>query len=312
MYYYWHGGDVGKNEKHLFKGLTLRGDYDAVARALEEASTLDPYDLDVKFSLASTYLLQKKRPEALRTYRHILNLAPDNFEANLLYGTYSKLNGDNHTYTKIMARLERLYPERTRMYREKFAALEQGLKEPVSISVPAIPPAHDHVIVVLGYALMEDGSLSSPLIGRLETALAMANYNPQARILVSGVEAGPMRSWLMDHGISPERITMEKASHDTLENALFSLPLLLEERVKSVTLVTSASHVRRALMLFREAAAFYARMNGIPETIRFTHAAYLDYPSLEEANRISLEERWVLYRDLFRVSGIWQYPGLQM
>ncbi|GLH62915.1 hypothetical protein [Parageobacillus sp. G301] len=43
----------------------------------------------------------------------------------------------------------------------------------------------------------------------------------------------------------------------------------------------------------------------------FTNVVYLDYPSIEEAHKVSKDEMLVIYRDLFRVSGIWQYPGLQ-
>jgi hypothetical protein len=37
----------------------------------------------------------------------------------------------------------------------------------------------------------------------------------------------------------------------------------------------------------------------------------LDYPSIEEAQKVTKDEILIIYRDLFRVSGIWQYPGIQ-
>jgi len=37
----------------------------------------------------------------------------------------------------------------------------------------------------------------------------------------------------------------------------------------------------------------------------------LDAPSVEEAAKVSPDERLVIYRDLMRVSGLWAYPGLQ-
>jgi hypothetical protein len=69
--------------------------------------------------------------------------------------------------------------------------------------------------------------------------------------------------------------------------------------------------MRRALTVFKEASDFYDKMNGKNTNRNFTNVVYLDYPSLEEAHKITKDETLVIYRDLFRVSGIWQYPGLQ-
>ncbi len=60
MYYYWHGGDIQQSEKDIFKGITLKGKYDVVENAFKEATLLDPLDLNLKFSLASTQIIQKK------------------------------------------------------------------------------------------------------------------------------------------------------------------------------------------------------------------------------------------------------------
>jgi hypothetical protein len=52
-------------------------------------------------------------------------------------------------------------------------------------------------------------------------------------------------------------------------------------------------------------------MNGKKSNRKFTNMVYLDYPSLAEAQKVPNDEKLVIYRDLFRTSGIWQYPGLQ-
>jgi tetratricopeptide (TPR) repeat protein len=83
MYYYWHGGDLEKAEKEIFKGITLKGKYDVVEQAFKEATLIDPYNLDLKFSFAFTQIIQKKIPEALQTYKQILNLDPNNSNTNL-------------------------------------------------------------------------------------------------------------------------------------------------------------------------------------------------------------------------------------
>ncbi|MCM3763795.1 tetratricopeptide repeat protein [Neobacillus niacini] len=108
MYYYWHSGDLKQAEEEIFKGITLKGKYDVIEAAYNEAVKLDPHNSGLKFSLASTQIIQKKIPEALQTYQQILNLNPDNYNANLLYGVYSKVNGDEKAYKAAIANLKRL------------------------------------------------------------------------------------------------------------------------------------------------------------------------------------------------------------
>jgi tetratricopeptide (TPR) repeat protein len=318
MYYYWHGGDLQKAEKEIFKGITLKGKYDVVENAFKEATIIDPYNLDLKFSLASTQIIQKKIPEALQTYKQILNLDPNHFNANLLYGVYSKVNGDIHAYKSSISKLRQINSKKTDEYIEKLKTTESIINGKLNTEVPEHLPQKDHAIVILGYALADDGSMRQPLIERLKVGLAVAKQYPNSKIIVTGgvpkqgiTEADAMSNWLISQGIEKDRIILEDKSTDTVENALFTTAILEKEGIKDVTLVTSASHMRRALTVFKEASDFYDKMNGKNTNRNFTNVVYLDYPSIEEAHKVTKDETLVIYRDLFRVSGIWQYPGLQ-
>ncbi|WP_059173128.1 ElyC/SanA/YdcF family protein [Bacillus sp. FJAT-27445] len=318
MYYYWHGGDLKKAEEEIFKGITLKGKYDVVEAAYKEATILDPHSVDLKLSLASTQIIQKKIPEALTTYRQILNLEPDHYYANLLYGVYSKINGDEGTYKKSISKLRQIDNHKTKEYLEKFDTTEDILKTKFNTSVPAKLPGKDHAIVILGYALADDGTMREPLIERLKAGLAVAKQYPNSKIIVTGgvpkegiTEADAMNKWLNANGIAADRIIMENKSTDTVENALFTTAILEKEGLKDVTLVTSASHMRRALTIFHEATRFYDEMNAKNSNRNFTNMVYLDYPTVEEAHKVTKDEILVIYRDLFRASGIWQYPGMQ-
>jgi tetratricopeptide (TPR) repeat protein len=318
MYYYWHGGDIKQAEKDIFKGITLKGKYDVVENAFREATLLDPYDLDLKFSLASTQLIQKKYPETLKTYTQILNLDPNNFDANLLYGAYSKVNGDEDSYKSSMSKLRKLDSARSRVYAQKLETADSLMKVKLNTSPPANLPQQNHAIVILGYALADDGTMKEPLVERLKAGLAIAKQNPNSKIIVTGgvpkqgiTEADAMNKWLTEQGVAKERILLENKSTDTVENALFSTAILEKQGLKDVTIVTSASHIRRALTVFNEASDFYERMNQKNTDRNFTNVVFLDYPSVEEAQKVSKDEIFVIYRDLFRTSGIWQYPGLQ-
>lgn len=318
MYYYWHGGDIKQAEKEIFKGITLKGKYDVVENAFKEAVLLDPYSLDLKFSLASTQIIQKKTSEALETYEQILNLDPENFNANLLQGLYSKVIGDNPSYKNSISKLKQIDSRKANEYLQKLETTDSVIDEKLNTAPPANLPQKDHAIVILGYALAEDGSMREPLIERLKAGIAIAKQYPNSKIIVSGgvpkqgiTEADAMSNWLQTQGIEKDRIILENKSTDTVENALFSTEKLEKEGIKDVTLVTSASHMRRALTVFNEASDFYAELNGKNSDRNFTNVVFLDYPSIEEAQKVSKDEVLVIYRDLLRTSGIWQYPGLQ-
>ncbi|MFF2908034.1 ElyC/SanA/YdcF family protein [Paenibacillus sp. NPDC057934] len=318
MYYYWHGGDVQQSEKDIFKGITLKGKYDVVENAFKEATLLDPFDLDLKFSLASTLIIEKKVPEALHTYRQILNLDPSNFNANLLNGVYSKATGDTATYKASIAKLKLINAQKTNQYLQKIERTEKVFNEKLITTVPTNVQSKNHAIVILGYALADDGTMKETLIERLKSGLAVANKYPNSKIIVTGgvpkqgvTEADAMSQWLIAQGVNPNRIILENKSTDTVENGLFSTAILEKEGLKDVTIVTSASHIRRALAVFKEADSFYSKMNGKAASRNFTNAVYLDYKSLEEAQKVTNDEKLVIYRDLLRTSGIWQYPGLQ-
>ncbi|WNS79201.1 ElyC/SanA/YdcF family protein [Domibacillus sp. DTU_2020_1001157_1_SI_ALB_TIR_016] len=318
MYYYWHGGDIQQAEKEIFKGITLKGKYDVVENAFKEAAQLDPYDLDLKLSLASTQIIQKKTPEALQTYKQILNLDPNHFNANLLHGVYSKVNGDNSSYKSSISNLKQIDSKKANEYLQKLKTTETIINGKLNTSAPSDLPQKDHAIVILGYALADDGTMKETLIERLKAGLSIAKQYPNSKIIVTGgvpkqgiTEADAMSNWLISQGIEKDRIILENKSTDTVENALFSTAMLDKEGLKDVTLVTSASHMRRALTVFKEASNFYDKMNGENSDRNFTNVVYLDYPSIEEAHKVSKDEILVIYRDLFRTSGIWQYPGLQ-
>jgi uncharacterized SAM-binding protein YcdF (DUF218 family) len=63
-------------------------------------------------------------------------------------------------------------------------------------------------------------------------------------------EAEVMRQFAMDLGVPIDAIVLEERSRNTRENAQFSAEMLKAQGVKSILLVTSALHMRRAVALF--------------------------------------------------------------
>ncbi|MGL5123565.1 MAG: ElyC/SanA/YdcF family protein [Fusobacteriaceae bacterium] len=310
LHYYWNGGDLTEAEKKFFKGITLKGKYDVVEKSFTEASALSPYRTDLRFAIASTQIIQKKTEEAFQTYKDILTMYPNNFEAGILLAGYSKQLGDIKTFNKKIKILQKNYPQKTKSYLEKFSMADNFSN--VKLNTEAFEVKGNHAIVILGYALGENGIMQNTLIERLNKGYELYIKNPTSPIIVSGgvqkggvTEAFLMKNWLVEKGIPAELIHMDDLAKDTVGNALYSTEILATLNAKKVTLVTNASHIRRGLTVFQEAA----NLKGL--NIEYSNLVYLDYPTLAEAQKLSKAENLVIYRDLIRVSGIWAYPGIQ-
>jgi uncharacterized SAM-binding protein YcdF (DUF218 family) len=81
------------------------------------------------------------------------------------------------------------------------------------------------------------------------------------------------RRALLSGGVPEDRITIERESKSTLENADFAKPLLEAAGVRRVLLVTSSFHARRAL------ATFQQRIPGIEFGVTTSRIGWWDTPS---------------------------------
>ena len=135
---------------------------------------------------------------------------------------------------------------------------------PVNLNVApdGLPQDDSLCIVILGFALNSDGTMKDELIGRLETGLASAEKYPNAYVVVTGggtasgnpdvTEGGLMGEWLLEHGLSEDRLIIEDQAPDTVGNAENTYRILSEEypSVKNLVMVTSDYHVPRGSILF--------------------------------------------------------------
>jgi hypothetical protein len=297
----------------------LRNSADAET-ALREGSIWMPGRLDLRFGAASSLisqalqkdgkLLETKVREALIVYEEIRALDPDGFEAPMLYAAYARAIGDTNASREALVNLAELNQDRTQKYRQKFdhadRILQNAPNEELRRSMPSDP---NHTILVLGAGLEKDGTTKPKLIARLQQALILARIYPQAPIILSGgnprrgvTEAYAMRLWLRKNAIPESRLILEDRSTDTVGNALWSSAILLHLGTTHVTLVTSSSHVRRALVDLQEACC-QLRLNLEYDT--------LAAPGGGDAPLDPQKERLGVYRDLMRVSGFWDLPGVR-
>lgn len=112
-------------------------------------------------------------------------------------------------------------------------------------------------VIVLG-AQVRGTTITKSLRRRLEKACEYLNENPDTVVVVSGgqgkgedlSEAQCMKDYLIEYGISEDRILMEDKSVNTAENIEFSMEKIKEHSKKEspqVGVVTNNFHVYRAV-----------------------------------------------------------------
>ncbi len=125
-------------------------------------------------------------------------------------------------------------------------------------------------IIVLGGAIDPDlsAALGRPALGhsgdRIVATAELARRYPNARIVFSGGNANLVGdnspkeadfglSMLEDLGVAKERLTAERLSRNTVENAEFTKAVVKPKQGERWLLVTSAYHMPRSMGLFRRA-----------------------------------------------------------
>jgi uncharacterized SAM-binding protein YcdF (DUF218 family) len=114
--------------------------------------------------------------------------------------------------------------------------------------------ANADAALVLGAAVL--GDVPSPVFEeRLRHAAALHRAGRVGRIVLTGgrspeddlTEAEAGRRWLIADGIPASAMLIEERSRTTLENFLFSAPILAENGIGTVLVVSDPIHMRRAM-----------------------------------------------------------------
>jgi len=112
-------------------------------------------------------------------------------------------------------------------------------------------------IVVLGYPADKDGNPSPEQLARVTAAVHEYERGVAARVIVSGgaagnrfVEARVMARTAEAQGIPSSAIFEETEARDTIQNACYSVRIMKAHGWRSAEVVSSASHLPRAGMIF--------------------------------------------------------------
>ncbi|EMK3317489.1 YdcF family protein [Vibrio vulnificus] len=278
-----------------------------VTDRLLEAYQLEPYRTDLLISAANAQIYNKNVDKAIELFQQALSVAPDDVDLHTYLAVWQKFKGNEQAYKQHVTALNTLNPGRAADLQRLLSTVDRILQTPLKEKATRQLGSND-AIVTLGYALNPDGSMHDILIERLETTLAMAKANPEALIILTGgvpqnhkTEGKLMADWLIERGISANRIIEENYATSTVDNALFSAYALARHGVKHATIISSASHVRRGQTLFE-----IATWQTGPRNITFDTVAYPDKP-LNELKQASSGELLGIYRDALRTFGMWSY-----
>lgn len=167
---------------------------------------------------------------------------------------------------RLLDQLEAIDPEQAEDWAAILAAWSSACNDLVvntGVLPDGLPEDDSLCIMVMGFALNYNGSMSKELQGRLDAALASAEKYPNAYILCAGggtaggnqavTEAGQMAAWLREQGIAESRIIIENKSYSTEQNVRNSMRILRESypRVSKLAVVSSDYHIRRCHWLFQ-------------------------------------------------------------
>jgi uncharacterized SAM-binding protein YcdF (DUF218 family) len=89
--------------------------------------------------------------------------------------------------------------------------------------------------------------------GRVEEGARLFHDGQAQWLLLIGVDPSVRKSDLFKETRSEEaaRVILEKVSRNTLENALYARELITTRNIRSVRLITSRYHMKRATLIFR-------------------------------------------------------------
>jgi len=136
-------------------------------------------------------------------------------------------------------------------------------------------PKNDRTTLVVLGCQVKNGKPSRMLKSRLDTAYEYLSEHDTVNVVVSGgqgddeliSEAQCMRDYLVEKGISSERIFMEDKSANTEENLRFSLELIEKNGLCSdITIVTDGFHQLRAELIAKKLGV---GPNNIPAATRW-------------------------------------------
>ena len=180
--------------------------------------------------------------------------------------------------------------ERWEQIMDIWRSCQSGLPVHFDVLPDGLPDTDELCFVVLGFQLNPDGTMRDELIERLTVALRCAEKYPNALLVCTGggtaaedetaTESGCMADWLIENGVSADRVIVEDHSLTTAQNAIYTFDILAERypQVRSLAIVSSDYHIATGTLLF-EAESILRRDKADDDRIQVVSNAAWRAPS---------------------------------
>ena len=165
-------------------------------------------------------------------------------------------------------------------------------KPAISTTVPkGLPDSKKHIFVILGSGSIKGGKIPGKYKRRLKLALKALEAYPNHKLIISGgetspgyTEAGLGYDWLRTQGIAANRLIKEAGSYSTIGNARNSMAIIVAKGYTSYTVITDATHQRRAGVLFEAARVHISEKKGKNlNIVPISNLSYMDSKAATKA-----------------------------
>ena len=172
----------------------------------------------------------------------------------------------------------------------KIVGLWKEVNGDLALNYDVLPDGLDDTdalcLVALGFQLKDDGTMKDELIERLKVVLKSAEKYPNSYVVCTGggtaknnksaTEAGKMAEWLIENGVSKDRVIVEDRSITTAQNAIYTYEILKEDypSVSKIAIISSDYHIATGALLFGAEATLIAGKAGEEKYEIVSNAAY--------------------------------------
>jgi uncharacterized SAM-binding protein YcdF (DUF218 family) len=159
-------------------------------------------------------------------------------------------------------------------------------------------------IIVLGTPADADGNPSPEMLDRINEGVHEYERGVAGHLIVTGgaahnhfVEAEVMARVAASQGVPADRIVQEPRAQNTLQNACYSARILKDRGWRSVEVISSASHLPRASMIFAhlDFDRLQWRMHAAPDNL--TSGAYSNGANVMEVIKTARYLIWARWAD---------------
>ncbi|AXA33603.1 YdcF family protein [Francisella adeliensis] len=297
---------------------TKRGDPADAMKSLASASEMSKDNLylynQLMMSLGNLQVLNNHIDQAKATFTKLGSINSNKNPILQVYLTAYSLLWNPVEYKNDLNILKASKWQKMPHYIKAIETAENSFDIKLNTSVDKLPKLDQNrlAIVVLGYALNDDGTTTDILTDRLKKVLDAYHNYPNAIIIVSGgaarngtTESYQMKQWLIKHKVPSNKIIQEDQSISTVTNGLNTIEIFkkINRPIQDILLISSDSHTRRATAIFEQAIA----NSQMPIKVNNLVASTKQYDIDKPANK---QEQALIIVDTLRTAGLWEMPGM--